>query len=400
MCTTCTLHRSKNIKFKRKIFHPSLLPMNFICMDLIGEFHPPTSHGHCYALTAVCMLTGFTWCIPLKTKTAEEVAKAYLDHIYSLFGGSVKILTDNGTEFKNKLFKEVITKLGTEFSIHSPPYRPESNGKIEGFHRFLKVCIAKHINHGLEWDKLTPMATACYNFFPNCSEGESAFFIMFRRDPINKLNMMLHVARRYFHDDNGLPNLEALKNIYQVVAQQLLNSQERYIKKHHNQQQSEPQLQAGDLILIKNHTAKSFKPKYKGNYRVVKIHSNNVEIRDFRGNISMVHITDMKRTTLMEQVADDYEPIRPVKQDEDPNETTTTPAAPPEFERSPSSHLRSKTKQQTSSIQQDLLKCNPSTMDPPECNPAQIEANEVQIVPGIDIFCTMDMRSLMGQESF
>ena len=25
------------------------------------------------------MLTGFTWCIPLKTKTAEEVAKAYLD---------------------------------------------------------------------------------------------------------------------------------------------------------------------------------------------------------------------------------------------------------------------------------------------------------------------------------
>ena len=45
-------------------------------MDLIGEFHPPTSHGHHYALTAVCMLTGFTWCIPLKTKTAEEVSKA------------------------------------------------------------------------------------------------------------------------------------------------------------------------------------------------------------------------------------------------------------------------------------------------------------------------------------
>ena len=53
------------------------------------------------------MLTGFTWCIPLKTKTADEVVKAYLDHIYSLFGGSVKIMTDNGTEFKNKLFKEV-----------------------------------------------------------------------------------------------------------------------------------------------------------------------------------------------------------------------------------------------------------------------------------------------------
>ena len=100
-CATCALHKSENVKFKRKVFCPSLLPMDFICMDLIGEFHPPTSCGHCYALTAVCMLTGFTWCITLKTKTAEEVAKAYLDHIYSLFGGSVKIMMDNGTEFKN-----------------------------------------------------------------------------------------------------------------------------------------------------------------------------------------------------------------------------------------------------------------------------------------------------------
>ena len=277
-CATCMLHRLENVKFERKIFKPSLQPMVFICMDLIGEFHPPTSCGHHYALTAVCMLTGFTWCVPLKTKTAEEVSKAYLDHIYSNFGGSVKILTDNGTEFKNKLFKEVIKKLGTEFSIHLPPYRPQSNGKIEGFHRFLKMCISKHINHGLEWDELTPMATACYNFFPNCNARESAFFIMFGRDPINKLNMLLHSARRYFHDDNGLPNLEALKNIYQVVAQQLLNSRECYMKKHHNQQRSESPVQAGDLILIKDNTAKSFQPLYKGNYRVVKVHGNNVEI--------------------------------------------------------------------------------------------------------------------------
>ena len=46
-CATCMLH--KNMKFEKKIFNPSLQPMDFICMDLIGEFHPPTSHGHHYA---------------------------------------------------------------------------------------------------------------------------------------------------------------------------------------------------------------------------------------------------------------------------------------------------------------------------------------------------------------
>ena len=49
------------------------------------------------------------------------------------------------------------------------------------------------------------MATACYNFFPNCSARESAFFLMFGRHPIHKLTSMLHAARRYFHDDNSLP---------------------------------------------------------------------------------------------------------------------------------------------------------------------------------------------------
>ena len=107
-CATCQLHKLENMNFERKIFRPSLQPMDFICMDLIGKFHPLTSHGQRYALTAVCMLTGFTWCVPLKTMTAEEVEKAYMDHIYSNFGGSIKILMDNGTEFKNKLFKEVV----------------------------------------------------------------------------------------------------------------------------------------------------------------------------------------------------------------------------------------------------------------------------------------------------
>ena len=129
----------------------------------------------------------------------------------------------------------------------------------------------------------------------------------------------------------------------------------------------------------------------------------------------MVLVTDVKRTTLTEQVADDYEqlgkqgrfskmciprgyipdldwttihedldqPIRPVKQEEDPTEITTAPAASPEVEGPPSSHLRSKTKQQTTSMQQGQLECNPPTVDPPECNPAQTEVNEVQIAPKV-----------------
>ena len=85
-CATCILHKLENVKFEKKIFKPLLQPMDFICMDLIGEFHPPTSHGHRYALTVVCILTGFTWCIPLKTKQLKRLLK----HIWTTFTATLE----------------------------------------------------------------------------------------------------------------------------------------------------------------------------------------------------------------------------------------------------------------------------------------------------------------------
>ena len=144
----------------------------------------------------------------------------------------------------------------------------------------------------------------------------------------------------------------------------------------------------------------------------MKVHGNNVKIRDYRGNISMVHVTNVKKITLTEQVADEYEklskegrfskkcipqgyipdfdwttihqsqdqPIKPIQQ-QDPTEDTTTPAAPTEAEGPPSSCLRSKTKQQHTSDKQEPLERNPTPMDPPERNPAEIEVNSIDITP-------------------
>ena len=117
--------------------------------------------------SVICMLTGYVFCIPLKTKTAEEIVDKYLAHVAFTFGNSRKILSDNGTEFKNTLFEEVAKQLGVERKIYSPVHRPQANGCIEGFHKFLKECISKHMVNSLEWDNILPLAAATYNWFPN-----------------------------------------------------------------------------------------------------------------------------------------------------------------------------------------------------------------------------------------
>ena len=89
------------------------------------------------------MLTGYVFCIPLKTKTTEEVLQSYIDNVYSKFGGSIKILSDNGTEFKNKIFEQVAKELGVVYKLYTPPYHPASNSRIEGTSCLLKSMYFK-----------------------------------------------------------------------------------------------------------------------------------------------------------------------------------------------------------------------------------------------------------------
>ena len=212
-CYQCQRRNKQVVKYATLHFDVATFPMQFISMDLIEEFHPPTSKGKRYALTIICMLTGYVFCIPLRTKTAEEVLQAYIDNVYAKFGGSLKILSDNGTKFKNKIFEQVAKELGVAYKLYTPPYHPASNGIIEGFQAFLKACISKHISPQMEWDDLVPLACAAYNFIPNEHSKESPFFLMFGRDPVLPLNTLLEPKIRYMGNDINIIFLETMKKL-------------------------------------------------------------------------------------------------------------------------------------------------------------------------------------------
>ena len=291
-CHQCQRRNKQVVKYATLHFNVATFPMQFISMDLIGEFHPPTTKGKKYALTVICMLTGYVFCIPLKTKTAEEVLQAYIDNVYSKFGGSIKILSDNGTEFKNKIFEQVAKELGVVHKVYTPPYHPASNGRIEGFHAFLKACISKHIAPRLEWDDLVPLACAAYNFIPNEHSKESPFFLMFGRDPVLPLNTLLEPKIRYMGNDINILSLEAMKNVYEIAATNLKLAGE---KGDPLEQPLSTKLQPGDTVLIQNHVKGPFDPKYIGDYRVISLKGNQVEIQPTVGGpTEMKHIKHVK----------------------------------------------------------------------------------------------------------
>ena len=165
-CQECMLQNQANTAADFKHFKMPDIPMQLICMDLVGPISPVTSRGNHFILTCIDMLTGFTIAIPIKDKSASTVCDAYRAHIYCTFGGSARILTDNGTEFKNEQMDELCKQLDIK-RICSLVYTPEANGRLEVWQPFLQgMCGKIHQGKCSRMGRSGSAGCGCIQCFP------------------------------------------------------------------------------------------------------------------------------------------------------------------------------------------------------------------------------------------
>ena len=298
-CHQCSLQNRGPGELEFGHFNVPSVPMEFICMDLVGPISPQTSKGNKYMLTVIDMLTGYTIAVAIPDKRAETVCQAYRDYVYCTFGGSSRILTDNGTKFHSKEMKQICDELEIK-QVFSPVYTPQANGRLEGWHRFLKFCIAKHIRGAdIEWDDLIPLADSAYNFFPCQSSKESPFVLMFGRDPITPIAKLLEPRLKFYGEKGISLRMDTLRKLYTVAAENIRRARE----KHPRQEAAVPRFQVNDLVLVKYPDSAAFEPRYMPNYRIVAIHGKNrIEVQDEKGHKSIRRSGHVKPCHLAEKV--------------------------------------------------------------------------------------------------
>ena len=227
-------------------------PMYHLYKDLISPF-PQSEDGNSYCLTICCVVTDYLFCLPIPNKEAETVVQAYLKYIYSLFGGSKVLITDNGSEFKNTLFKEVCKELNFT-QHHITTYLPSSN-LVEHHHGSLKKCIAKFCQRDAShWDKIVPYTCLTQNLFPHTLEGESAMFEIFGHG-----------------DKDTFIDLEALYCLYMQIA---LRLQKAHEKAKHDYSENSILPEVGDPVLFQNHNKTGFSSIFLSGYCYVTTMSN------------------------------------------------------------------------------------------------------------------------------
>ena len=76
-CKKCMLQNQANTAAGLTHFNTPEVPMQLICMELVGPVLPVTSRGNRFILTYIDMLSGFMIAVTIKDKSANTVCDAY-----------------------------------------------------------------------------------------------------------------------------------------------------------------------------------------------------------------------------------------------------------------------------------------------------------------------------------
>ena len=130
-----------------------------------------------YILSIIDYCTGWVESYPLKDKSAASVMKA-IDRLYlPRYGPPEHALFDRGREFRNTKLDPYLRHLGTQVH-YTAPYSPQTNGRIERFHRTLKEMLGKLVNTRPQmWEQYLSSALWAQRLAVSTVTGFSPYFL-------------------------------------------------------------------------------------------------------------------------------------------------------------------------------------------------------------------------------
>ena len=165
---------------------------------------------------------------------------------------------------------QVLKQSGIE-RMFSAPHHPQSNSKLEVFHKYLKPTLKKLCEKDLSSsDKYLNQVLAGYRVTPNLATADTSFFLVYGRDPNLPLLKLLEPTQRFLGDPHsGMLNLEAHRLTLAITKKMLdencfKNTQKTLDRTPHS-------FKIGDRVYFKNKPPGKCDLKWRPRYRIVQI---------------------------------------------------------------------------------------------------------------------------------
>lgn len=277
-------------------------PWQIISIDLVGPL-PRSSSGYSYILSVLDIFSKFTLFFPLRAATAPGIVRWLEDHVFLIYGAPDKIICDNGTQFRGKVFKDLMDAYDVEIK-YTANYHPQAN-PVERVHRVLKTMLSSYVSEDhRQWDKQLAKIGAAVRSARHEVTGMTPNFIMFGREvPYHKDQRQLDTGQSIHSPVDPAARAKALEQVFQDVQKRIRHSHEKARKTYNLRRRDErfslnQEVWKRNYVLsdaTKNFTSK-LAPKFLGPYIVHKIVSPwSYELIDSKGrNLGVWHAKDLK----------------------------------------------------------------------------------------------------------
>ena len=241
-CVTCKLFSQQQPYTPPQSMPIPSYPFQFISIDLVGPL-PQTFHGYQYILTLIDHLTGWADVFPITNKRGSTIADILVDRVFPQYGFPITLLLDNGTEFINTDVRNVCKAFGI-LHKHSTVFHPNSNGKIERFHRTFKQIIAKFAHeNNTNWLKQLPAALNAYRTASYEATGQTPFQTLYGRPARLPRQTLQHV-------DVPDARISTQVSSWSAASENIEHSQ-RQNQQRARQTRLAPILKPGDHVAVK-----------------------------------------------------------------------------------------------------------------------------------------------------
>ena len=153
-------------------------------IDLFGPMRSTSECGMKYVCVITDAFSKITELCAIPNKQADTVAKCFFERWICRYSVPQILVSDNGKEFANELFKELSTLLGFKHQ-KTTSYHPQSNSSAESFNRTMKAYLRAMLDNDSthDWVSQLPMLQLAYNCHVHKSTLESPFWVTYHFDP-------------------------------------------------------------------------------------------------------------------------------------------------------------------------------------------------------------------------
>ena len=192
-----------------------------------------TPRGNQYVLLIEDYFTKWVEAFPLERTAAPSVAQCVLNGWIARFGCPYTILSDQGSEFRSKLFTYLTNALQIR-KLRTTAYHPRTDGMVERSNRTLIDVLSKFAEKVPDWDLRLPLVMFAIRTAEHTTTRFSPFFLTYGKEARIPLDIVFGSPSQPLPQEEWVEaRRKELEEVFRLVRQHTDRAQ-RYQKEYYD----------------------------------------------------------------------------------------------------------------------------------------------------------------------